>query len=169
MDDSRTVQLRTASRQGFLDPYGRLQTPVLAVQCKENTTAAFISWDIFLSTYPIDVTYRIDKLPAETRRWNVSSNFEGVGLWTGAESIPFIRWLFGHDRLFVRVTPHGENSVEAVFDITGLQEVAQPLMEACGWTAKTRPAAPPRSAEEEAREEFKQLLRAIEEMNRQAP
>ncbi len=79
------------------------------------------------------ITYRVDKLPAQTKRFRESNNHESLGLWSGKSAIPFLKELFGHDRLFVRATPHSESPLEASFDITGLEKAIEPLREACGW------------------------------------
>ena len=114
------------------------------------------------------MTYRIDKLPAEAHRWSISTDFEATGLWNGASAIPFIRSLFGHETLLVRVTPYGASPATAVFDIEGLQAAAAPLMQACHWQSQPARAGPaskhqPASPEQDT---FGALLKSVEKLDR---
>jgi type VI secretion system protein VasI len=119
LDDSRNVYLSTRSLQMTLGTLRLPVTPTLHLRCAENTTSIFVTWETVLDNESVEVTTRIDKLPAKSNYWNVSTDFEAVGLWNGAEAIPFIRSLFGHDRLLVRVTPYGDSPPTAVFNIEG--------------------------------------------------
>jgi type VI secretion system VasI family protein len=172
LDDSRNVYLSTRSLQMTLGTLRLPVTPTLHLRCAENTTSIFITWESFLDMESTEVTTRIDKLPAESSYWNVSTNFEAVGLWNGADAIPFIRSLFGHDRLLVRVTPYGDSPQTAVFNIEGLAEAAGPLMAACHWQAQTATGSQNQTAtgsqkKAPQQDEFAALMRSVEEMDRQ--
>src|SRR5690606_23149510 len=102
----------------------------------ENSTNVHIS---FAEHFMADlqgggrVTYRIDDQRAKTRNFRESNDHSVLGLWGGGNSIPWLRELFGSERLVVRATPFNESAVEGEFNITGLEEVIKPLREACNW------------------------------------
>lgn len=107
--------------------------PRLYIRCADNTTALIVSFDGFLTSGETYLRYRIgDRKPA-TARWDVSTNYESAGLWRGAQSIPFIKSLFGEERLLVEVTPHGESPVSAEFNITGIEEAVSDVRKFCNW------------------------------------
>jgi hypothetical protein len=146
---SQNVYLGTPSLQTTEGPLSEPVRPVLWLTCKENTTSLYIVWHTFLHTDEVEVITRVDSLPARTDWWFVSTDFKAAGLWDGRSAIPFIRSLFGHNRLLAKVTPHGDNPQTAIFTISGVREAAAPLMAACGWDERTvfaPPAAPPRKA-----------------------
>ncbi|MBC7282640.1 type VI secretion system-associated protein TagO [Hoeflea sp.] len=107
--------------------------PRLYIRCTDNTTALVVNFGGFLTTDETYLRYRIgDRKPA-TARWDVSTNFESAGLWRGGQSIPFIKSLFGEERLLVEVTPHGESPVSAEFNITGVEEAVSDVRKYCNW------------------------------------
>lgn len=161
LDDSKNVGLWTESLEPIPDTFGRLVTPTLVLRCQENKTSVYIDWSTYLGIDEIQIIYRIDKLPAETRRWRISTNFEAIGLWSGGSAIPFIRGLFDHKTLLARVTPYGESPVTVIFNIAGLKAAAAPLMEACHWQPRApqeRPGTP--------QQEFQELLHSVEKGGR---
>jgi type VI secretion system protein VasI len=172
LDDSRNVYISTRSLQMTLGTLRLPVTPTLHLRCAENTTSIFVTWESFLDNESVEVTTRIDKLPAKSSYWNVSTDFEAVGLWNGADAIPFIRSLFGHHRLLVRVTPYGDSSQTAVFNLEGLAEAAGPLMAACHWQAQTASGSQNQTATGSQRkapqqDEFAALMRSVDDMDRQ--
>lgn len=132
IDDSTNVYLGVFGSE-VSGRYGDSSTPTLAVRCKENTTAISVNWGQYISTQDPDVTWRIDDQPAHETKWSISTNYEAIGKWSGGASIPFVKKLFGHDELLMRITPHGENSVTTSFNISGLREAIKPLRQACHW------------------------------------
>jgi type VI secretion system protein VasI len=109
----------------------------LVVRCVENTTALVFQTACHMTSSDYnsygDVDYRIDERAASAISMTESTNNRSLGLWNGGRSIPMIKSLFGAERLVTRMTPYGENSFTATFDITGLEEAAAPLRQACGW------------------------------------
>ncbi len=116
--------------------FGAPQHATLMLRCMENTTALYISTDCHLASgfqgYGT-VEYRIDDRPARSRGFTDSTDNRALGLWRGAQAIPFVKELLGADRLLTRFTPFGESPVTAQFPITGLDTAIMPLREACSW------------------------------------
>lgn len=135
VDDTRTVILSTQALEISSGRYGNISRFTLMIACRENTTNLWIHFGgHFMSDYQHGrVTYRIDQNPAKRKRLRESNNNESLGLWNGGAAIPFIKALFGAGRLYVQATPHSESSVEAEFDISGLEDAIKPLRESCHW------------------------------------
>jgi hypothetical protein len=118
------------------DRYGRKAHLDLYIYCREKKTDLVILFGgHFMSSLGQGgtVTFRVDKKPAIQKSLTVSNDHSALGLWGGANSIPFIKSLFGASTLFVRATPHSHSSVSSEFNISGLQEAIVPLRRACGW------------------------------------
>lgn len=132
-DDSKSVYLHVdADEEIQIGRYDVVQ-PILLMRCHENTTAIFISFDHFLGSDDIAIEYRIDREKTRSAVWYISSNHNSIGLWRGRTSIPFIRRLFGKDRILIRLTPYGDSPVTASFTVTGLRSAIGELAEACRW------------------------------------
>lgn len=136
IDDRTNVWLVVESDNMIDGRFGESKPARLSVRCMKNTTAVMLEFaGHFMSDIQGfgDVTYRIDKKPAQTRGFIESTDHSLLGLWRGGSSIPFVKSLFGGERLFVRAVPFNEGPVEAEFTIAGLEEEIAPLREACGW------------------------------------
>lgn len=133
LDDSTNIYLTLNSDNIIRNQYGRTLRPVLSIRCKENTTALSIWWGVYLGLDSTNVTHRIGKTKAKTTEWTLSTKNEHIGKWRGGTSIPFIKKLFNQSELLLQVTPYGENSVMATFNITGLNTAIEPVREQCNW------------------------------------
>jgi type VI secretion system protein VasI len=66
----------------------------LALRCIENKTDVVIGTDQFtMMQESVNVITRMGDNPATTTQWEVSTNSRSVGLWSGAQAIPFIKSL----------------------------------------------------------------------------
>jgi len=174
LDDSRTVHVLTEALRPTVGPLGLPVTPTLRLRCQENETNLFVDWSTFIDNESTTVTYRVDKLPAEKDEWRVSTNFQAVGLWKGNEAIPFISGLFGHATLVLQITPYGENTQTTLFNIQGIEAAVAPLAEACNWREFVERAKVTHTIERNMPgkrptfrgDEFENLLRSVEEMDR---
>lgn len=134
-DDSTKVYLSLSSSEQSNCRYDTAPHQIWAA-CRENTTNVWIWFGgCFMSstTGRGEVTYRVDKLPARTKRFRESNDNEALGLWSGGQAIPFLKELMGHDTLVLRATPFSESTVTAEYDITGLDQALAPLRNACNW------------------------------------
>jgi type VI secretion system protein VasI len=106
------------------------------IACRENTTSLWIGFgECFMSSVQGKgrVTYRLDTDSAKNRNFRESNNNMALGLWDGGQSIPFIKEMLGHEKMFVRATPFSDSAVSAEYKISGLDEAIEPLREACNW------------------------------------
>jgi type VI secretion system protein VasI len=141
MTDQTSVHLTTASVP-VLDQYLQHQSADLILRCHENITAALINVGEHLGT---DLNgrsrdgkfmmYRIGEHEASSAYWTTSTSSGSVGLWSGGQSIPFIRSLIDEDRILVRITLPSGIRRELTFFLSGLDNHINELADACGWSA----------------------------------
>lgn len=141
MTDQTSVYLTTSSLS-FVSEYGQFRSADLVLVCQENTTAALINVGEYLGTDRNGrsrdgkfLMYRIGEHEASSAYWNTSTSGRAVGLWSGGQSIPFIRSLIDEDRLLIRITPTSSSSRELTFFLSGLDNHINELADACGWSA----------------------------------
>lgn len=136
LDDSKTVVLTLSSKDQFLSQYGQLKRGTLIIRCMENTTSLYTVWGgHFMSDNRNSgrVDYRVDAKKASRVSMRESTDNKALGLWSGGQSIPFIKKLLGAEQLYIRATPFSESAVEMSFNVTGLERAIEPLRDACGW------------------------------------
>lgn len=136
IDDSKTVHIQVASDNNVRGRFGGPGPAVLHLRCLENTTSATFSFnDQFMADIQGygDITYRVDDRAAVKRGFQESTDNKWLGLWRGAQAIPFIKSLYGGEKLVARATPFNESQIEVTFSIFGLETAVKPLREACGW------------------------------------
>lgn len=116
MDDSKTVRLSlTSESYPYADLYFRYE---------EGKLEGFIATDEFLGVRSIRVTTRVDKKSPVTRSWSCSTNYKSVFHPNGRLLLNVLK---KHQKLVVRLTPHGENTRTYTFDLTGLGNIADKL------------------------------------------
>ncbi len=129
VDDSKNIYISINSEEKVSNRFGS-ELATLMLRCKENETDAFISIDSYIGHNSTEVTYRLDKAPAVVSNWYVSDTGKAVFSTSGTS---FIKKLFGHDKLFVRITPYGDIPAEMVFRLSNLENQIDPLASACHW------------------------------------
>jgi type VI secretion system protein VasI len=135
LDDSTNVALRLESNGNIRSRYGAPGPMSLHIQCRENTTMLYIHFNgLFMSDHQHGtVTYRLGDKKAQTKRMRESNDHSALGLWNGGTAIPFVKAMFGSDKLLIQATPHSESAVLANFTISGLENEIEPLRKSCGW------------------------------------
>ncbi|WP_157966243.1 type VI secretion system-associated protein TagO [Oceanibium sediminis] len=136
LTDDRNVFLVLFSEDLVRGRFGESGYARLLIWCRENTTAVIFGFnDQFMASAQGygTVEYRVDKQQMRTVRMQESTDNTVLGLWSGGQSIPFIKELLGHETLIVRATPFNESSVTVKFDISGLDNAITELRETCSW------------------------------------
>lgn len=135
IDDSETVTLHLLSNSDIRGRFGAPGPMDMLIRCKENTTSIFFIFNgLFMSDHQHGrVTYRIDDLKAQSVQTNESTDHQALGLWNGGRSIPIIKKMLGHDKLIIRATPLSESPVTGEFNISGIENVLEPLRATCNW------------------------------------
>lgn len=129
VDDSESVVLRIDSNETIVK-YSQEETPALILRCAEKETAAFISFGVYLGLRSTTITHRLDKEPAKTQTWSLSTDNKAAFI---PKPIQFINELARHEVLFVRVTPYGESPKDLTFKLLGLSDKVEALKSACKW------------------------------------
>jgi len=131
--DGRTdVWLSVLSSNVQPNQIGRPEPAELWVQCIQNTTSLGITFNDYVSENQ-SVRYRLGEGQPQSVRMRVAAGGEGLGLWSGGQSIPFVRQMLDEERLVIGYQSYGNSRLEFTFDISGLRERIGPLAEACGW------------------------------------
>lgn len=134
IDDSISYYLILFS-DDFIDESEK-EHGAIAIACPKKTTTIIFDTG---ENYLVDngdydrVTYRLDKEKAKTIPMEVAKGHKAIGLWSGAKSIPFIKEMFGHDKMVVQITPYQKGPVTMEFSISGLEEAIKPIREECKW------------------------------------
>lgn len=126
LDDSKEVMIIKVAN----DYKNNRNTAILMLRCQRNKTDAFVSWDEYLGSNNMKVAYRIDKEKAKNSWWNASSNGKGSFI---PKPISFIKSLEGKDSIYIEAENYRGGRVSATFDISGIEEVIEPLRKACNW------------------------------------
>ncbi|MET3926681.1 type VI secretion system-associated protein TagO [Devosia sp. 2618] len=103
----------------------------IILRCVENTTSVVLSTTMFMTSENVEVTIRLDDLPAQTTSWVRSTNYKALGLWNGSKAIPFVRDLASASKLVVRVQER--DRLDAEFALTDVRSVAAQVAAACNW------------------------------------
>lgn len=102
----------------------------LFVRCQNNTTEAYINWNSFLGSDGIQVTSRIDKNPAKTSTWDISTDHKASFMPSATATL---KSFIGATSFVANLTPYSESPVTAVFDITGAESALEDISKGCGW------------------------------------
>lgn len=132
MDDTSTVILSKFST-GHIGKSVFSNRPVLYLRCINKTTSVVIGTDTFLNIEPMSLRYRLGNEKAQTVTWDVSTDFNSVGLWRGAGAIPFIKRLLKHKKAVFEIQPYSDSVYTFEFKLDGLEKHLPKLQKACGW------------------------------------
>ena len=107
----------------------------LVFECHEGKASARFDTHCRISTFGLSddglVTYRVDRRDVLTRRFTESENNRALGLWDNDNSSAFIQTLKVGAQLAARIKPQTYAPFIATFDLTGIDDAIQPLLEAC--------------------------------------
>lgn len=107
----------------------------LVVRCLGGRTELMVGgaggWGMPRRT--LEVATQIDQQPAETSRWDVSTNGKAVFLDDHVEA--FLKRLPDQGKLRVSITDAAGERRENIFPTTGFGVVRDKIAEACGWPA----------------------------------
>lgn len=137
MDDSKTVMAILVSNEQIPGMYGGPSGCAgLMIRCMENTTAVLFDANYH---FLVDhqgygrVEFRVDDKKASHVNTEVSTDNMSLGLWSGKRAIPFIKGLFGGEKLTVRITPFNESPLTITYNIGQVEAAMKDLRAACKW------------------------------------
>ena len=135
IDDSKVISMSLSSTKGTSS---RGEPIIFIARCKSNETDAFVVWNEYVgsdarSSYGKSKTIqvRIDDQPPQTQTWGVSTDNEATFApgWPGT----MLKQMVNGEQLTLRMTPHGENPVTAIFDLKGMRPHLEKLAQTCNW------------------------------------
>lgn len=102
----------------------------LTVRCQNNTTESYINWNTFLGSDGISVTSRVDKNPAKTSHWGISTDHKASFMPNAAANL---KSFIGSNTFIANLTPYSESPITAVFDISGAEQALSDISKGCSW------------------------------------
>ncbi len=112
--------------------FGGEKTVFLQLRCFDNTTAVVLFFDDFQIQDRLRLAVRIDENEPVDANWSLASNRQAAGLWSGSESIPFIKSL--RDAKLITIRAFLEDGAETYqFESKNINAYASELSEACDW------------------------------------
>ena len=103
--------------------------PRLKMRCENDAISFFVSADTAVWDERTEVTLRIDNGKVATYRWRTADDGTGVGLWSTAEAVPFLKKLPDNAGLFLRL--RDRNLIYAEFDLANISQSLQRIEKAC--------------------------------------
>lgn len=133
-DDSPFITLSTGAVTPVSIRGGGYQTPRMVIRCAENVTSILVVFETFIGSRERIVESRVDETRLQRATWAASSDNKTVGLWRGAQAIPFIKSLLHGESLTLWMTPHNASGVAVTFNIKSLERHLGKVSAACGWS-----------------------------------
>lgn len=122
-----TLQLPAASEIGGIggDPV------TLVLRCLDTETTVAIDWENYVGEETVPVTLRVDGAGGSRRLWRVSTH--GSRTRYPGDAVALLEGWTGKGTLTARLDPYGGHTMEATFELSGLQTALVPLRETCRW------------------------------------
>lgn len=102
----------------------------MMVRCQNTRTEVFINWNTFLGTEGLRVTSRIDKNPAVTGSWTISTDHKASFMPQVAATLKKFE---GASSFVVNLTPYSESPITAIFDISNSSDAFKDIRRDCKW------------------------------------
>jgi type VI secretion system protein VasI len=102
----------------------------MVVRCKNEEIEAYINWNTFLGTDEITVTHRVDKSPATTATWSISTDHKASFM---PEPQSTLERFLGAASYVVNLTPYSESPITAIFNIAGAEQAFRDIRRDCQW------------------------------------
>ena len=131
LDNRKDVWLSVISDNTEGNSIGSPIRATLWLRCMENTTSVLIGFDRYTSDNQ-NVRYKFDNESVQKQWMQTMRGGDGIGIWSGSRAIPFIKKMYGKERMVVAYDTY-TGPVEFTFNIAGVQERIAPLAEACEW------------------------------------
>ena len=103
--------------------------PHLKMRCENDAISFFVGSDTVTWDERTEVTLRIGNGKVATYRWRTAEDGKGVGLWSTADAVPFVRKLPDNAGLFLRL--RDRNLIYAEFDLANIGETLKRIEKAC--------------------------------------
>ena len=134
-DDSVDYDIVLLSDNQVRANYGNHTFISIWISCRKSTMVMYFFTKGLLGGHGDrgTVRYRLDKEQASELEMELASTKHRLGLWSSEESIPFIKEMFGHDKMLVQIQDYGGEPLTMRFSIKGIEEAIKPVRKACKW------------------------------------
>ncbi|TKD21962.1 hypothetical protein FBT96_07355 [Rhodobacter capsulatus] len=133
LDGRKDVWLSNESINTHSNQIGTPEHATLWLRCQGNTTSVILSFNSYISDNQ-SVPYRFDEGSVQKIGMVTAAGGEGLGLWSGGKSIPFIKSIFGKSKLVISFNSYSSRNIEFSFDVSGLRDRIDNLAAACKWS-----------------------------------
>lgn len=139
LTNAKTLTATTPSTSPVLNQINLPEAAQLVLRCREGTRAAYVAWPQVLSApyrsallaLPQTMVFKkLDDGPITNEFWIVSDSGASAGGFDNLGAPKIMAALRGAKRLVVRLT--GQIQQDAVFDLTGVDDVVARVEAACG-------------------------------------
>lgn len=103
----------------------------MMVRCNDNKTEMYINWNSYLGSSTTRTTYRIDKNPAQSSSWSLSTD-KKAAFFPGSP-IALLKQMADSQTFVANITPYNENPVTATFDTRGADSAFRDIRASCKW------------------------------------
>jgi len=131
LDNRKDVWLSVSSSNTEGNSIGSPRRATLWLRCMENKTNVLIEFERY-TTDDQSVKYKFDDGNIQSFWMEPVRGGDGIGIWSGSRSIPFIRGMFDKQRMVVAYETY-TGPVEFTFNISGIRSRIGPLAKECEW------------------------------------
>lgn len=103
----------------------------MMVRCQDNKTETYINWNSYLGSETIRTTYRLDKNPAQTSNWGLSTD-KKAAFFPGSP-VALLKQMADSQTFVANITPYNENPITATFDTSGADAAFRDIRASCKW------------------------------------
>lgn len=131
LDSRKDVWLSVISDNTEGNSVGSPIRATLWLRCMENKTNVLISFDRY-TTDNQNVRYKFDDESVQKQWMETIRGGDGIGIWSGSRAIPFIKKMYGKERMVVAYNTYS-GPVEFTFNISGVRARIDTLAKECEW------------------------------------
>ncbi len=131
VDGRRTYSAILASTNEVSNSIGRMEPVYLAVRCRGRQLDFYVVWPFYAAFRTGIVQYRFDGDGLRTEIWSASSSGTAVGRFSNRQARDLVTRLSTSQEFAIRIVPDRSAARDAVFDLTGAQQVAAEALAAC--------------------------------------
>lgn len=103
----------------------------LMVRCRDSRTELYINWNSYLGSETTRTTYRVDKSPAQTSSWGLSTD-KKAAFFPGSP-VALLKQMADSQTFVANVTPYNESPITATFDTQGAGTALRDIRASCKW------------------------------------
>lgn len=101
----------------------------LVIRCSSIGGEFYIGWESDLGLGNISIVIRIGDGQPIASSWGISA--DNTVTFSRLDFSSFMRSLMEADRFEAQITPNNDNPIDAVFDLTGIEEAVPQVLEYC--------------------------------------